>query len=239
MDAAKSQKPALNQNMMLIIAIIVVVAVAVAVVMIVMLNNNTPTAQVGAYDGIPHTRTSDGAFLLGDPEAPITIVEFADFACPHCQDYHATMSQFVDEFVKTGKAKFEYRMFISAADPTYGPYTAQLAECAAEQKDGGFWPAHSILFELGSRGRFSQTTARTLADRMGLNYTELLECAGDANQWQKDVEFGSRLGIQSTPSIMVRLGDAPPQFITVQGQTFNRGPVPYELLKAVVESNQG
>src|SRR5215207_4842489 len=32
-------------------------------------------------------RLSDGGFIIGDPDAPITIVEFADWACPHCQDY--------------------------------------------------------------------------------------------------------------------------------------------------------
>src|SRR5688572_1885482 len=43
------------------------------------------------YADIPFSRTVDGAPVLGDPDAPITIVEFADFACPPCQRYQPTM----------------------------------------------------------------------------------------------------------------------------------------------------
>jgi protein-disulfide isomerase len=238
MEASRPQRPALNQNSSLIIAIIAIAAAVVAVVAIVLINNR-PTVSSDSFADVPHSRTADGGFVLGDPNAPVTIIEFADFACPHCQDYHPTVQRFIDEYVKTGQAKFEYRMFISGADPVWGEYTAQLAECAAEQQDGGFWPAHGILFELGSRARFSETTARTLAERMNLNYTDLLTCAGDANQFQTDVQLGSNYQVQSTPTIMVRLGTAQPQFISINGGTYNRGPVPYDVLAGVVEGNQG
>lgn len=240
MEARQIQKaPIANQQRtLLIIGIIAVVAVVVAIVAILVSNNAvTPAAQV-SYAEIPHTRLSDGGFVLGDPEAPVTVVEFADFACPHCQEYSATIGRFIQDYVATGKAKLEYRMFISGADPVNGTYTAQLAECAAEQKEGGFWEAHDILFELGRRGRFNATTARSLADRMSLDYSALLSCAQDAGQYNKDVQMGESLGIQSTPSIMVRLGDRQPQFINSGGRAWDRGPVPYELLQAVVESNQ-
>lgn len=240
MEVSKSPKSSLSQNNLVIIAVIVVIAVVVAVVGVILLNNNTPTASTATLSEIPNSRTSDGGFVLGDPEAPITIIEFADYACPHCQDYHSTMTRFIDEFVATGQAKFEYRMFISGADPIWGEYTAQLSECAAEQQEGGFWSAHAVLFEIGSRqGRFNEQTARTLAERLGLNYSELLNCAGEADQYQTDVALGSSLQVASTPTIMVRVGDAPPQFITVNGQTFNRGPVPYEVLQGVVNGAQG
>jgi protein-disulfide isomerase len=236
-EASKPQRSALSQNSTLIIAVIAVVAVVVAVVAVLLLNNR-PTTSTESYADIPHSRTSDGGFVLGDPEAPLTVIEFADFACPHCQDYHPTITQFIEENVRTGKAKFEYRMFISGADPVWGEYTAKLAECAAEQQDGGFWPAHSVLFEIGSRGRFNEQTARTLSDRLGLNYAELLNCAGEADQVNTDVQLGTSLGVASTPTIMVRLGDAAPQFITVNGGTYNRGPVPYDVLQGVVNNNQ-
>lgn len=235
--SANSQKSALSQNSTLIIAIIVVAAVVVAVVAVLLLNNR-PTASAETYVGVPHSRTEDGGFVIGDPEAPVTIIEFADFACPHCQDYQPTMARFVEEFVKTGKAKFEYRMFISGADPVWGRYTAQVAECAAEQEDGAFWPTHDVLFELGSRGRFNQETAKMVADRVGLDYAELLSCAGEATQVDTDVQLGVNLGVQSTPTMMVRLGDADPQFINFQGRQFDRGPVDYEVLRGVVEGNQ-
>lgn len=226
-----------QQRTILIIAIIVVVVVIIAILAIMISNNGISTASQ-SYAEVPKTRTDDGGYIMGNPDAPVTIIEFADFACPHCQEYAGDMAKFVQNFVVTGKAKFEYRMFISAADPTYGPYTAQLAECTDTLKPGTFWQSHDILFELGSRARFNAETAKTLADRVGVNYSELLSCVQNASQFNKDMQLGSALGVQSTPTIMVRVGDSAPQFIHSGGQTWNRGAVPYELLVATVETYQ-
>jgi hypothetical protein len=52
------------------------------------------------------------------------------------------------------------------------------------------------------------------------------------------MNLGRSLGIVSTPSIMIRVGDQQPQFISDNVRTYNRGGVPYEVLVAVVESVQ-
>lgn len=230
----------LKQNRpLLIVAVIAVVAVVLIVVwqlLAVAPSNSSPFAR---YEAIPQQRLADGGFVLGNPEASITVIEFADFACPHCQEYSPVMHNVIDKYVASGQAKFEYRMFISAADPTYGPYAAQLAECASEQVDGGFFAAHDVLFEIGrARGRFNDQTARTIADRLGLNYSQLLNCAQDADQYEFDQNMGINLGVQSTPTIMVRYGSSAPQFITVGSQTYNRGPVPANILEAVIAGAQ-
>ncbi len=230
----------LKQNRpLLIVAAVAVVAVILIVIWQLLAVAPSSSSPFVRYEAINQTRLEDGGFVMGNPEAPITIIEFADFACPHCQDYSPAMHDLVDEFVATGKAKFEYRMFISAADPTYGPYTAQLAECASEQVGGGFFAAHDVLFEIGrARGRFNEQTARTIADRLGLNYSQLLDCAQDADQYEFDQRMGVNLEVQSTPTIMMRYGDSAPQFITIGSQTYNRGPVPYNILQAVIEGAQ-
>lgn len=241
MDALKqrstSSKPMQQRNMLLIGIIAVIAVVAAIVIILLSSQGGLSSAQIN-YTDIQYERLPDGGFVLGDPDASVTVVEFADFACPHCQEYAPTMHQFVENYVLTGQARFEYRMFISGADPINGRYTAQLAECADTLQPGSFWQAHDILFELGNRGRFNQTTARTLADRMGLTYSDLLSCAGDASQFETDVQFGRNLNVQSTPTIMVRINGGTPQFISAGGREWNRGPVPYELLQAVVESGQ-
>jgi protein-disulfide isomerase len=227
-----------NRSIALVIGAVIVTVVIAAVALV--FTSPASTADVYArYASIENTRLNDGGFVLGDPEAPITIVEFGDFACPHCQQYSLETKRFIDEYVATGKAKFEYRMFISGADPAYGPRTAQLAECAAEQQEGAFWPAHDILFEMGrNQGRFNERTSRTLADRLELDYAELLNCADDARQFELDVRLGQSLNVQSTPTMMVRYGDGDLQYINWQAQDFSRGGVPYQVLQAVVESAQ-
>ncbi|MBC7812230.1 MAG: thioredoxin domain-containing protein, partial [Burkholderiales bacterium] len=158
-----------NQRPVLVVIAIITIAVIAAVVAIVLSNN--PQGAVIDYTAIPQSRTDDGAFVLGNPDAPVTIVEFADFTCPHCQEYHETVSRFINEYVATGKAKFEYRMY-PIVDPAFAEYAAQIAECGAEVKpNGGFWEAHDTLFQLGSSGRLSDTTTRQVADRMGVDYS--------------------------------------------------------------------
>ena len=230
----------LKQRQLIMITVAIAVVVVVAVIALQILASAPSASSANArYEGIPHTRLADGGFLLGNPDAPITLVEFGDFACPHCQEYSAETKRFIDEYVKTGKAKFEYRMFISGADPAYGPYTAQLAECASDQREGAFWPAHDLLFDMGrSQGRFNERTARTLADRLELNYTELLNCAENAGQVDIDVRYGQSLNVQSTPTMMIRYGDSAPQYLSDGFQTYDRGGVPYSVLQAAVESAQ-
>jgi protein-disulfide isomerase len=228
-----------NNRPLLIVAVVAIVAVVLIVVWQLLAVAPSSSSPFARFEAIPQERLADGGFVLGNPEAPITVIEFADFACPHCQEYSPAVHDLIDEFVATGKAKLEYRMFISAADPTYGPYTAKLAECASEQVDGGFFAAHDVLFEIGrARGRFNEQTAKTISDRLGLDYSALLGCAQDADQYEFDQNMGVNLGVQSTPTIMVRYGSGEPQFITIGSQTYNRGPVPYNVLQAVIAAAQ-
>jgi protein-disulfide isomerase len=223
-----------------VIAAIALVALLAAGTALVLSNSAASSVSVlERYANIQHGRLSDGGFILGNPEAPVTLVEFGDFACPHCQEYFTQTERFIDEYVMTGKAKFEYRMFISGADPTYGPYTARLAECAADQRDGGFWPAHDILFETGrTQQRFNDRIARTLADEMDLNFTDLISCAESADQVDIDVSMGERLNVQSTPTLMIRLGNSAPQYISDGVVTYERGGIPYEIIQAVIDRSQ-
>jgi hypothetical protein len=85
--------------------------------------------------------------------------------------------------------------------------------------------------KLARTRRFNEQTAKTISDRLGLNYSELLGCAQDADQYEFDQNMGINLEVQSTPTIMVRYGNGDPEFIAVGSQTYNRGPVPYNVLK--------
>jgi protein-disulfide isomerase len=183
------------------------------------------------YDSIPQSRTSDGAFVLGDPDAPATMVEFADFMCPACQAYKPTIERFIEEYVMTGQARFEYRML-----PTQGSisnFAANLAECAHEQVDSGFWVAHDELFDITSRGTNRDRMGRDLADRMNLNYAQLLECASTAEQISIDQRYASNNGISSTPTIRMRYGEGGGLQLIGNAQS---GGVPFGSLQAAVEA---
>ena len=72
--------------------------------------------------------------IMGDPEAPITIIEFASLTCPHCADFHAeTLPQIKKEWIETGRAKLVYRDF-PTSPVALAVYGAMVARCAPEDR---------------------------------------------------------------------------------------------------------
>lgn len=223
---AKNKKQ--QQNVMMIAGVTVGAIIIAAVAMFV--SGSSLTSGNIDYSQIHQERTSDGAFILGDPDAPITLVYFADFLCPACQQYKPTVDRFMEEFVVTGMARFEYRML-----PTQGANSvnvAKMAECAGDLAENGFWPAHDELFVMASGSTRIDNMGRELADRMGFSYADLLECTARANQVNVDQGIASNNGANSTPSLRVRYNNsAQMQAIGAQG-----GGLPFSALENVVRA---
>lgn len=183
----------------------------------IFLSSQAPNRSSGIdYDALPQERLPDGGFVIGDPNADITVVEFADFLCPYCQTYKATVDRFVEEYVMTGQARLEYR-FLPAVDRTYSAVAAQLVECAAESGEVTFWEAHDVMFAITSSQRFGPQGARTFAERVDIPYAQLLDCQSSANQVEVDSRLADRVGASGTPTVMVRYGNSEPQ-MTPAGQ---------------------
>lgn len=220
-----------QRQLQIIIAIVVVAVVGVGVV--IALSGQTNVAKVN-YAEIPQSRAADGAFVLGNPDAPVTIVEFADFGCPHCQDYYtSTITPFVQQYVQTGMAKLEYRIFPTAGGQL-SVFTGQIAECAEELKPGSFWDVYALMFEYAMTGRYTQEIGRRVADQLGIDYSQLLDCTSSADQVTIDVNVGRSAGVQGTPAVMIRYGDGPLNWIQYNGVTYDRGGVSLEVLAGVV-----
>jgi protein-disulfide isomerase len=190
------------------------------------------------YSEIPQSRAEDGGFVLGDPDAPITIVEFADFMCPHCQAYHPIVHELIETYVVTGQAKFEYRFF-PVVDRDLSPLTAGLAECSELLNPGSFWEAHDLLFEYTSAG-FNGLTPFAFAARAGLDYDEMVTCLREeAGQVSIDVTLGQEVGVGGTPTVMVRYGDGDLEAITdADGNEVPSSSVPMAILGSVIEAAQ-
>jgi protein-disulfide isomerase len=159
---------------------------------------------LGALDlSIPR----DGTFL-GDPEAPVQIVEFLDFQCPNCKNYHDnTQDQLIDEFVKTGQANLETRHF-----PIIGQESieaANAAECAADQNL--FFQYTDILFaeQTGENvGDFETDNLKGFAGRIeGMDQARFDQCL-DAHQFEtkvtEDSQMARAVGVTGTPGFLVQ-----------------------------------
>lgn len=213
----------------MIVGVVVIAAVAVAAVFVMLSSQGTQESAAFDYSAIPQERQQDGGFVLGNPDAPVTIVAFEDFLCGHCQRYKSEIDQFITEYVAKGLARFEYR-FTPVVNPSYSPLSAKLAECSETLRPGSFWNAHDALFEISSARQFSDNSSRIFAEQMGLSYSDLLECTRDANQVDIDLQLANQLQVTGTPTVFVRYGDAFPRL-----SPFGNQPT-FEQLAMIVDS---
>lgn len=112
-----------------------------------------------------------------------------------------------------------------------------MAVCLDEQRPGAFWQAKDRLFQMASTGSYNGDSGRVLAENLGLNYPQALECVRSGNQVATDTALANRLGVTGTPAVMMRIDDGEPTWIQAGGQQLNRGGVPYQVLASVVDSN--
>ncbi len=218
------------QRTRLMLGAIFVVAVVIALIFVVLSNQSAISELTNDYSAIPQARQDDGGFVLGDAAAPITVVAFEDFLCGHCQRYQATTGKFIETYVATGMARFEYRM-LPVVHPGYSRLSAQLAECADTLRPGSFWDAHDAMFQIASARSYSDNSSRTFAETMDLSYSDLLECTADASQVDKDIRLADQYSVTGTPTVFVRYGDGP-----LQRTPFGQQPTVEQLGLLVAEA---
>lgn len=168
--------------------------------------------------------------ILGDKNAKVTLVEFSDFQCPFCkQMFEESFPQIKKDFIDTGKAKFAYRHYPLTTLHPNAQKAAEASECANAQ--GKFWDYHDQLFTnqadweaLDSAGALDKFVE--YANTVGIDGEALRECVSSgkmAENVKKDVEAGSKVGVDGTPATFVN-------GILVSGA------VPYEEIKAQIET---
>ncbi len=174
---------------------------------------------------------------LGDPNAPITIVEFSDFLCPHCQNFYAkTEESLIKTLVEPGKVRFVYR---TMGDAIGGPRSLAAGAglyCALEQD--AFWPYHDLLFLAAPQARgnsriFSREHLLSLAAQLGLDTQSFAECLDSGRGKQRalqDKQEGSEVyGVNATPTFI---------FLDPQGQVLARLEGAYPIDAFVQQVNQ-
>lgn len=143
---------------------------------------------------------------LGDENAKVQIVEFADFQCPFCGRHHQQVApEIIKNYVDTGKATYVYKHLAFLGNESV--WAAIAAECAADQ--GKFWDFHDYLFthQNGENGgAFNKDKLIGFGQELGLDMTKFEACVqSDAtyDRVRADTEEGQKLGVVSTPTFFV------------------------------------
>jgi protein-disulfide isomerase len=157
---------------------------------------------------------------LGDPAAPIVIVEFADLQCPFCKDFQETTFPTLEtSYIKTGKARFVVRDLPLPIHP-YARPAAEAARCAGEQ--GKYWELRNAL--LIESAPPSAASISAIAAGAHLEMREFEECQSQ-HKFTPDIgaeeSEAEHLGIRGTPTFLIgRLQEGKVLGTVIQG---NRG----------------
>ena len=187
-----------------------------------------PLAQVGGREVTANINNpgADDDVILGDPNAPVTLIEFGDYQCPFCRKmFEDTESRLRAEYIKTGKVKMVYRDFPLDEIHPFARRAAEAAECARDQ--GKYWVYHDLLFERQSEIPTLDFVAR--AGELGLNVVQFRECYSSkkyAAEVEKDYQDGIAAGVNGTPSNFI-LGDNYVKSLP--------GALPYESFKKAID----
>jgi protein-disulfide isomerase len=197
----------------------IAIAAAAALIAVALISKSSsdsapPAATpVVALGGIPQ----DGA-VLGNSGAKVALIEYADLQCPACRLYtEEFFPTLVDEYVRTGKVKAEFRGFPFIGDDSVKAYRFLLA--AARQNK--LWNLQEALYRNQggeNSGWVTDDLVRRVAGEIpGLDVDELFADASDpAIQQEADgaSEAASNAGITGTPTFLLQIGDQQPYMVS-------------------------
>jgi protein-disulfide isomerase len=147
----------------------------------------------------------------GDPNAPITIMEFGDFQCPACQQFAMFVKPEIDlAYVEEGIASFVFHDYPLTAGHPHSFLASRAARCALDQGEQYFWPFHDQLFSNQAVWSLSQSPPvnayESYAAAIGLNVESFSGCLRSdrfADVVSANMRLGIELGVSGTPTVFV------------------------------------
>lgn len=165
-----------------------------------------PEPLVSQPDSPPDRLWQPDGRTRGDPNAPVTLIEYSDFTCDYCvKFFRETWPRLSAKYVETGKLRLLYRDY--PRDPEGPAMTAAIAaRCAGDQ--GRYWQMHDRLFAATIHIEAIEAHAKAI----GVDQSAFSQCLRDAPHRQaifQDKQDGMRLGFVGTPGfLLLRTGQA-------------------------------
>ncbi len=146
-----------------------------------------------------------GAPSIGPDNAPVRIVEFADFECPYCGKMYGEMKQILEKY--KGKVKFTFKQFPLPFHP-WAKKAAIIAQCAFEQNPNAFWDFYNFFY-----GNQRDITLKNIdtksfeeAKKAGLNLAKFKKCLKNPlteKAIEESMQDGKKVQVRATPTIFI------------------------------------
>ena len=164
-----------------------------------------PTATSAPGPVVP-TRPADDPMAMGDPDAPVRMVEWADFQCPFCGRFaRDTRPELLERYVEEGVLRIEWRDF-----PYLGPASEVAARAGrAAARQDAFWKFHDLVYaepREPNSGELDRQFFLDAAEQLSLDVERFaadMDSSEVAAAVQADVATGQQLGITGTPAFLV------------------------------------
>jgi protein-disulfide isomerase len=214
--------------------IIIGAIAAIIAIGIIASYSSTPSETVNLDMGRTHgdVSTAMGSPILGDPSAPITIVEFGDYQCSSCYNwFHKEKPAIYENYIATGKANLVFvDLAVLGRD---SPTAAQASYCAEDQ--GMYWEYHDLLYNSQEsqidNGWASSERLKAFAFSLGLDM-DLFESCLDSGKYTKRVQYNvseaKKHGARATPTFIIVGPDN-------QQEQFQGGQ-PYSTFKKIMDN---
>jgi len=142
----------------------------------------------------------DPGRLRGDPAAPVTIVEFADFQCPYCGAAEQSLKEVLEKY--KGKVRLGFRDFPLRQIHPQAQQAAEASRCAEDQSK--FWEYHDLLF--ANQGTLGANAYKDHARAAGLDAERFDACLNSGRSRpsiESDLQSGVASGVSGTPAFYI------------------------------------
>ena len=229
-----STRLTMQQNYAIPVAIVLAGALIAGAVYLAYQGSTSATTQKETGDVSAMRPVGLDDHIVGNPDAPVVIVEYSDFECPFCKGFHSTVQQIINEYGKDGKVAWVYRHF--PLDQLHSKARKEAVAAERANELGGndaFWKYANRFFELTPSN--DQTDIATvlpkIAREIGLDEAKFSSCLSSGkydSRIQSDLDNAIASGGQGTPFSIV--------LVEGQDPTPVSGALPYEQMKQLIEA---
>ncbi|MDA7427868.1 thioredoxin domain-containing protein [Primorskyibacter aestuariivivens] len=199
-------------NRLIPVAILAVILIAGGGWFLSQGGSTPPDVPLGAADAQENAEEVDTSSIVemvqGDADAPVTVVEYASYTCPHCATFHnGPYKNLKSEYIDTGKVKFVYR---EVYFDRYGLWASMIARCGGQER---FFGITDLIFKGQSEWvRAGEPAAiveelRKIGRLAGLDNDQLEACLQDGDKAQTLVAWFQQNAdaddVRSTPSFII------------------------------------
>ena len=164
----------MKQQVLIPIAIVVAGLMVAGAVFLV----KRPVTPPGTADADTVRPIDETDYVLGNPDAPVKLIEYSDLECPFCKNFHVTMHELMNEYGASGKVAWVYRHFPLTQLHPKAAKEAEAAECAGELGgNDAFWKYVDRVYEITpSNNGLNLDQLPQIAEDIGLNRAAFSQC---------------------------------------------------------------